>query len=362
MATDQASRIRVLVVDGDAMVRQALTRQLAENTTIEVVGTAINARTALPKTDSYRPDVISVDLVSTDVDGLAFVQSLRQKDRSTGLVLMVADTDAADSLRARVDLAPIELLVRAESAPGGGTGRQFAAAVLQAAVATQQTRGTTKKAPEAARPSSPAATGIVSGRTPGVAQVVGIGTSTGGPNALGCMLPMLPADFPLPILIVQHMPPDFTASLAQSLARSCKLPVREARGGEILVSGEVLIAPGGKHLRVVRTDQGIVTRVTEDPPENSCRPAVDYLFRSLREVYGAATIAVMMTGMGEDGFLGCQQLRAAGAWLIAQDAASCTVYGMPRGPIETGIVDVVAPLEGIAARICEAANGRVRCN
>jgi two-component system, chemotaxis family, protein-glutamate methylesterase/glutaminase len=112
----------------------------------------------------------------------------------------------------------------------------------------------------------------------------------------------------------------------------------------------------------VRTPQGIVTRITEDPPENSCRPAVDYLFRSLRDIYGAATVAMMMTGMGEDGLRGCRELRAAGAFLIAQDAASCTVYGMPRGPIEAGIVDVVAPLSQLADRLIDAVGARVPCN
>jgi len=365
------TRPRVLVVDGDAGTRQNIVRRLGENGAVEIVGTAINARTALPKTESYRPDVLTVDLVSAEVEGLALAETLRRKQTPVGLVLMVGDARSADQLRCRLELAPCEVVLRDEAT--SAVERRLLPAVTQAANAFS--RATTTR-PEGdgrvrvAEPAAPASPPPVAASTPQPpvprrcvgAQIVGIGTSTGGPNALARMLPHLPADFPLPILIVQHMPPDFTASLAQSLARTCKLRVREAQGGEVLTGGEVLIAPGGKHLRVVRTELGVQTRITEDPPENSCRPAVDYLFRSLREIYGAATIAVIMTGMGEDGFLGCQQLRAAGAHLIAQDAASCTVYGMPRGPIESGIVDVVTPLDQLATRICEAAGARVPCN
>ncbi len=365
MVEERATRARVLVVDGDAGTRQILTRQMADSSSVEVVGTAINARTALPKTATYRPDVLTVDLVSADVEGLWLAEALRRQRTPVGLVLMVADRQSADALKARTELAPFDVVLRDDATKS--FDRRILPAVLHAANSFAQKAADDGAADAATAvlscPVPPPATAMpvvqnkAARRCVG-AQVVGIGTSTGGPNALARLLPRLPADFPLPILIVQHMPPDFTASLAQSLARTCKLRVREARGGELLTGGEVLIAPGGKHMRVVRTDQGITTRITEDPPENSCRPAVDYLFRSLREVYGATAIAVMMTGMGEDGFVGCQQLRSAGAYLIAQDAASCTVYGMPRGPIESGIVDVVAPLDELATRICEAAGAR----
>lgn len=366
MDGSSAGKPRVLVVDGDVATRQTIARQLTENGAFDVVGTAINARTALPKTASYRPDVLTVDLVSAEVEGLSLAETLRRQRTPIGLVLMVGDTKLGDALRARAELAPCEVVLRSEAT--AAFERCIVPAVQQAAnafaratpIADSEPRRSATP-PTTTPPPAAAPQPMLPRRCAG-AQIVGVGTSTGGPNALARMLPHLPADFPLPILIVQHMPPDFTASLAQSLSRTCKLRVREARGGELLTGGEVLIAPGGKHLRVARTDQGVTTRITEDPPENSCRPAVDYLFRSLREVYGAASIAVMMTGMGEDGFLGCQQLRAAGAYLIAQDAASCTVYGMPRGPIESGLVDVVAPLDQLAARICEAAGARVPCN
>ncbi|MBL9076341.1 MAG: chemotaxis-specific protein-glutamate methyltransferase CheB [Planctomycetes bacterium] len=352
-------RLRVMIVDGESAARQALTRQLGVGNAVEVVGTAINARTALAKLQAYRPDVVVVDLVSGDVDGLGFARELRRNGAAPGLVLLVADETAGDARRIDSALQPCEVLTRPRVLAADANDPMPMRAVLAAAGRKGTRRG--KDAPAAATgvPSAgpaPAAPPAIAARTwvAQKAEIVGIGTSTGGPNALAAMLPMLPAEFPLPILIVQHMPAGFTASLAQSLTRICRIPVAEAVDGDRVVAGRILIAPGGQHMRVVERNDGVFVELTEDPPEHSCRPAVDYLFRSLHQVYGGRTIAVVMTGMGEDGFAGSRQLRAAGAWIIAQNEASCTVYGMPRGPIESGITDAVAPLDQIAARICEA--------
>lgn len=356
-------RIRVMIVDGDGTARQDLSRRCTEAGDFEVVGTAINGRTALAKLPGYRPDVVMVDLVSVDVDGLAFVAALRRQQPSTGLVLLVAD-GMIDGQQKPPDpaLHPYELVARSLAL----TGQQ----PLQAARAAV---GRDRRCPGGVcEPSSPAAARqrpVQVAAVPAAprktwraadAQVVGIGTSTGGPNALAALLPNLPADFPLPVLVVQHMPPVFTASLAQSLARVCKLAVREAKDGEPVLPGAILIAPGGQHMRVVRHGGTARVSLSQDPPEHGCRPAVDVLFRSLETVYGGKTIAVIMTGMGEDGFAGCRALHQRGAWIVAQNEATCTVYGMPRGPIETGIADVVAPLDQLAARICEAAPTGVR--
>lgn len=186
--------------------------------------------------------------------------------------------------------------------------------------------------------------------------VVGIGVSTGGPRALTDLLPRLPADFPVPILIVQHMPPKFTASLAESLDRVCKLRVREAQDGDRVEPGRILLAAGGFHLRVVQGAMGDKVRLTQDPPERSCRPSVDYLFRSLAEAYGRRVLGVVLTGMGEDGWLGSRSIHAAGGRLLAQDRASATVFGMPRGPIEAGIAQAI-PLDRMADAIVQLAAG-----
>lgn len=181
-----------------------------------------------------------------------------------------------------------------------------------------------------------------------------IGSSTGGPQALDTVLSGLPADLPLPVLIVQHMPPMFTKTLAESLDRKCALDVREATHGQVVKVGEVLIAPGGMHMKVVRQGTGFCVRMTDDPPERSCRPSVDYLFRSASQASGGNTIAAVLTGMGDDGTAGSRLLQPMGAHIIAQDQASCVVFGMPKLLVHEGIADVVLPLDRIAAEIAGA--------
>jgi two-component system chemotaxis response regulator CheB len=182
-------------------------------------------------------------------------------------------------------------------------------------------------------------------------ELVVVGISTGGPQALNRMLPQFEADLPVPVLIVQHMPPVFTKSLAKDLDKRCSLTVSEAVDGQPVSAGHILIAPGGKQMKVVREGEEATVRITNDPPENSCRPSVDYLFRSVTRAYGSNAVGVIMTGMGNDGAQGCRQLKQRGAAIIAQDEASCVVFGMPREPILEGIVDVVAPLDEIATEI-----------
>jgi two-component system chemotaxis response regulator CheB len=176
------------------------------------------------------------------------------------------------------------------------------------------------------------------------------------------VLPQLPADLPVPVLIVQHMPPLFTRSLADDLNRRCPLDVCEAAEGQRVGPGHVLIAPGGKQMRVEARGDVRTVQITEDPPENSCRPSVDYLFRSVARTYGPNALAVIMTGMGNDGSAGCRLLKQQGALVMAQDQASCVVYGMPREPIEQGLADVVAPLDRIAGEIVRlVGKGAGRC-
>ena len=178
-----------------------------------------------------------------------------------------------------------------------------------------------------------------------------IGVSTGGPASLTQMLPRLPANLGAPVLIVQHMPPVFTKSLADDLDRRCALRVWEACDGQPVCAGNVLIAPGGKQMKVEMTGGRVTVTITNDPPENSCRPSVDYLFRSVSSIYGKNAVGVIMTGMGSDGAKGCRQMKQQGAAIIAQDEATCVVFGMPKGPIEEGIADIVAPLGDIASEI-----------
>ncbi len=202
--------------------------------------------------------------------------------------------------------------------------------------------------------SSPQKLDVVKKTAGGSSNIVVIGISTGGPNALQKVIPRLPADLGVPILIVQHMPPKFTKSLADSLNRKSSLEVAEAVDRQVIEPNLVLIAPGGKQMKVEAAAAGEKRiTITDDPPENSCKPAVDYLFRSVSQHYGANATSVIMTGMGCDGKIGMKLMKRAGAITIAQEQASCVVYGMPKEVIEAGIVDVVSPLESIAEEICK---------
>jgi chemotaxis response regulator CheB len=222
--------------------------------------------------------------------------------------------------------------------------RKLAPSALEAATA-----GAT--APALPRRASPLeSTSVRTGR-PTRLECVAIGVSTGGPNALAVLLPALPADFPLPIVLVQHMPPIFTSNLAQSLRGVSKLRIREAAEGDVLEPGLVLIAPGDFHMALKRREHSAQVILHRGEPENFCRPAVDVLFRSVAELYGAGALAVVLTGMGQDGMLGAQRIRAAGGQVLAQDEASSVVWGMPGAVARAGLADAVLPLENLAAEV-----------
>jgi two-component system chemotaxis response regulator CheB len=190
-------------------------------------------------------------------------------------------------------------------------------------------------------------------------EVVAIGSSTGGPSALTELLPLFPADFPLPILIVQHMPRLFTKTLADSLARKSHLQIVEAQDGMIVKPGTVFIAPGGFQMKIVRRDRGQVTvQITDDPPENHCKPSADYLFRSVAQIYQDKAIGVILTGMGSDGTLGLRLMKRLGAQIIGQNRETCVVWGMPRAAIEAGVVDIELPLNRIAPELIRCAGDK----
>lgn len=387
-------RIRVLVVNGDTQLRQGLSRLLGTHPGVEVVGWALSGRTALPKIAAYAPDVVVLDLEHNQAEGVELLERLG--DGSGVHSLVVAPAVPADAVMQRVrgsfgaltvprpeglqgdalvaklaqEVLP-SLLRLGRSSAGVGraspTGRALAtlgSSVVHPAAPSADTR----PAAVVAQDPAPSGGGVAApaeraprlspmSRTP---LVVGIGVSTGGPKALNQLLPALPADFPVPILVVQHMPPKFTQSLAESLDKVCALRVAEARDGDAVVRGRILIAPGGQHMKLLATDHGSVVRLTEDPPECSCRPSVDYLFRSLAEAHGGRVLGVVLTGMGEDGWIGSRAIHAAGGRVLAQDEASSTVYGMPRGPIEAGIATAVG-LSGMAEAMVQVVRG-VPCN
>jgi two-component system, chemotaxis family, protein-glutamate methylesterase/glutaminase len=374
----RGGKIRVLIVESDTTLRAALATRLAQHPFVDVIGTAKNSQTGLPKVAALKPDWVVIDLISNPTDGLAMLEVMKANKLDSRRAI-IADTGMSDLDEARA--AGVAAVVHCSAQHQGERlaaqlGDDLLAPILQAAGArvaaqvsrtvpshTQQTvpsRVSLAAANGAVRKSSTTRCGFPSATDEFACRVVGIGASTGGPAALREVLSKLPASFPLPIVVVQHMPASFTASLARSLDQVCALPVAEARGGELITGGQVLIARGGSHMRVQRGSTAPVIQLTEDPPELSCRPSVDYLFRSLADTFAKSTLAVMLTGMGEDGWLGSRAIHQAGGRVLAQDEASCVVFGMPRGPIEAGIAQPVT-LSRVAAAITTI-TGQPRCS
>ncbi|HLK10309.1 MAG TPA: chemotaxis response regulator protein-glutamate methylesterase [Candidatus Binatia bacterium] len=342
-------RIRVLIVDDAVVARRVVTEALASDAAIEVVGTAPNGRVALARLAELHPDLVILDVEMPELDGLATLVELRRAHPRLPVVMF-------SSLTERGAAATLEALAR------GATDyvtKPPAAGGVSAALARVREELIPKIralcAAAAERPAAPAARpGLPRPAAAGAdrrVEVLAIGASTGGPNALAAVLPQLPPTFPVPIVVVQHMPPLFTRLLAERLDAKSAMRVREAAPGELLAAGCVEVAPGGYHMEVVRERAGVRIRTHEGPPENSCRPSVDVLLRSVAEVYGRHALAVVLTGMGRDGLQGCLRVAAAGGQILVQDEATSVVWGMPGAVAGAGLADRVLPLGEIAHEI-----------
>ncbi len=347
--------LRVLVVDDTAVYRQAVREALATLPGVVVVGVASDGGIALAKAEQLRPDLLTLDIEMPVLDGLGVLEQLPRVAPDAGAIVLSHLTRQGGSMTLRaLELGAFDYLPK----PQGGSRegnlealRDGLAPRLEAFRKRLEARRRLGVGPFGAPPLPSVAPALAPWAG---AAVVGIGTSTGGPNALAKILPVLPGDFEVPVLVVQHMPAAFTPVLAQSLAKRCALPVREARDGEPLVPGAVLLAPGGSHLKVVAGSGGPAVRLTEDPPENGCRPAADVLFRSLAYHFAGRVVAAILTGMGRDGVEGLKALKRTGCRVIAQDEATSVVWGMPGAAVAAGVVDRVVPLEAVAAELQRA--------
>lgn len=361
--------LRVLVVDDTVIYRKIVADILAELPNVEVVGIAHNGKIALSKIASLKPDLLTLDIEMPEMNGLEVLAYIRENALDVGAIMLSTLTHQGGQMTMKaLELGAFDFLPKPQT---GGMEenkeaiRKTLSNILKAFESSSRIKSILKGKPG---PS----VGLQAAKGPGAprhpvrrmaaitkqrrekARIITIGISTGGPNALSKMMPKIPADLGVPILVVQHMPPVFTESLAKSLNSKCAIEVREATDGESLKADTALIAPGGKQMKIVAAADGKtrIVRITDDPPENSCKPSVDYLFRSVAHHYVGRATGVIMTGMGSDGTLGLKLMKRNGATIIAQDEASCTVYGMPREPAEAGIVDVIAPLDRIAEEIC----------
>ncbi len=351
-------RIRVLVVDDSVVIRRLVTQALSEDPQIEVVGTAANGKIALARIPQVNPDLITLDVEMPEMDGLETLRHLRAEHPKVRVIMFSTLTERG----ATVTLEALSL--------GAGDYVAKAANVGSLDVSLRRLREDLipkikqfflfpgpPAGPAAATASPPAGpirtSPVRPSNAPKVARrrLVAIGTSTGGPNALMDVFTQFPANLSTPIVLVQHMPPLFTRLLAERLESQSKIKVCEAQGGEALDPGKAYVAPGNYHMIVKREGARIVTALNQEPPENSCRPAVDVLFRSVAEVYGGEVVSVILTGMGQDGLRGIETLKSQGAYVIAQDEASSVVWGMPGFVVRAGLADEVSPLHQVAQRV-----------
>ncbi len=347
-------KIRVLVVDDSVVVRRMLTDILNADPAIEVVGAAADGAIALAKIPILHPDVITLDVEMPGMSGLDVLAEITRTHTGIPVVMFSASTERAAA-------TTLEALARGAAdyvTKPTHTGSREAAAEH---VRTQLVPKVRALAPRDARPSpTPAIRRIA--RAPvesatAAPQILAIGASTGGPNALSALAAGLPLS-PVPIVVAQHMPPVFTRLFAERLSGCGPNRFREAVDGQVLEAGKGYVAPGDFHLRVVRDGTVLRGVLDQGPAENSVRPAVDVLFRSVAETFGGASLAVVLTGMGQDGFRGCEALRKLGAQIIAQDEASSVVWGMPGIVARAHLADAVLPIDRIAAEIVRRTTSR----
>lgn len=362
--------LTVLVVDDTAIFRKVISDVLTELPGVEVVGIAHNGKIALDKIASLEPDLLTLDIEMPEMSGIEVLKYLKKEGINTEAIMLSSLTDAGSDMTINaLELGAFDFITK----PQGRTLEENKEAVKDSiapilkAFARQKAikktlrikpllikeKGVSPEKEDKKVPVTDTKKSKTSRLKRGKAQLVAIGISTGGPNALATMLPEIPHDIGVPILIVQHMPPVFTQSLAKSLNMKCSIEVKEAVNGESLRPNTAFIAPGGKQMKIIAGADGKkrIIKITDDPPENGCKPSADYLFRSVSHHYIGRATGVIMTGMGVDGTEGLKLMYKNGSTIIAQDQESSVVFGMPKEPVKAGIVDRVASLKNIAGEI-----------
>jgi two-component system chemotaxis response regulator CheB len=348
---DTTRKTRVLVVDDSALVRQAISDALGKDPALEVVGTAPDPYVAREKIARLDPDVITLDLEMPRMDGLTFLRILMKHHPLPVVVVSSLTQAGSQAALEAMEAGAVDVLAKPDGTMSLGVlAERLAWHVKAAAEAGPRLRRQPAAVPSP--PVVPATPLKSSGRPPHERQIIVIGASTGGVEALRRLVTRLPAQLP-PVAIVQHISASFSRAVAERLDSLAALRVREAGDNEPLRPGECVLAPGDIHLAVECHGGGFRTRLVRSPPLHHCRPAVDVLFRSAAEAAGTHVVAALLTGMGTDGALGMKTIREAGGTTLAEHQSSCVVYGMPRAAIEMGVVDRIVPLDEMAAAIVE---------
>ena len=348
--------VRILVVDDAVVARRVISDILAAEEDFEVVGTAPNGNLALKKIDRLHPDVVTLDIDMPELDGMQTLSVIRSSYPDIRVIMVSNHTrrGAAITVEALFSGAS-DYVTKAARTSSPEEARQYLQEQL-----VPKIRALAPGARKTATAAPPRATHAVPRRRVPAIGVVVIGSSTGGPNALTAILESLPEDFPVPVLIVQHLPENFTTYLAKRLDTVAALPVREATHRTLVKPGFVWIAPGNLHLETRSTSRGVELATTDGPLVNSCKPAADVLFRSAAKCYGPSVLAVVLTGMGQDGLDGCREISAAGGQVVVQDRATSVVWGMPGQVAEAGLAESVLPVSEIGTEIVRRVKASAR--
>ncbi|WP_010587611.1 protein-glutamate methylesterase/protein-glutamine glutaminase [Schlesneria paludicola] len=354
-------KIRVLIVDDSVVARKSITEVLSADSAIEVAGVAANGKIGIAKIAQVCPDVVILDVEMPGWNGLETLTEIRKLYARLPVIMFSAWTQRGASLT-------LDAFARGASDYVAKPVGEFSPAEVQRTLRDQLIPKIKALCPRFKSPSNSSVRNPEKGlqqksasrihlavptanSSEGRIDVVAMGVSTGGPNALCEILPAIPKYFPVPILIVQHMPANFTEALSERLNKMSQIRVVHGTNGVSLERGTAYIAPGDFHMAVKRQSTEVVMYLNQLPPENSCRPSVDVLFRSVVEAYGAGVLGVILTGMGQDGLRGCQFIREVGGQIIAQDEKSSVVWGMPGFVAKAGLADCVLPLHQIAIEI-----------
>lgn len=342
----ESKKIRVLVVDDSALMRKLISNLLARDPELEVIATAIDGCFALTKVEQLKPDVVTLDVDMPRMDGLTALAEMVTKHRTPVIMLSSLTTRGAALTMQALEKGALDFVCKPS-----GTARlpEMADELLSKIKAAARTNVLALSRPIGTPVRKKPSIGS-QGRTPGRGQgrIIAIGASSGGPHALRHLLPRIPADIDAGIVIVQHMPENFTAMLAHWLNEICELEVKEAEPGDLALPGKALISPGSTHMKVRRTPAGCEVLLEGGDAVNGHKPSVDVLFRSVAKEYGALATGIILTGMGSDGAQGLGEIMSAGGHTVAQDKQSCAVYGMPRVAVERGYANKIVPLNEMA--------------
>lgn len=347
-------RIRVLVVDDSALMRKLIPMILERDPQIEVVGTAMDGAFALKKIAELQPDVVTLDLEMPRMDGIETLRTIMRQVPLPVIVFSTHSKEGAYSTFKALALGAIDFVAKPKEAAAGHLDP--VAYQLAEKIKVAKRAGGPKTLPKV-EPTVPLAAKNRSRAAIPPNRIIAIGISTGGPNALQYLLSQIPGDFPASFVIVQHMPEGFTDMFARRLDECCALEVQEAKSGDLLLAGRVLICPGNRHIMVRRMPRGEMTVLSDGPPINGHRPSVDVLFHSVAQEFALTAVGVLMTGMGDDGAEGLGAIKAAGGITIAQSEESCVVSGMPRAAILKGYATKVLPLDSMASYLISQYGG-----